>query len=452
MATERLRMAGGFRRPTATAWLISVLALVGATACVASRPAWLNQSPAPLTTPLPNSSLVPATAPPGPLTSPLPISSMAVATSLGPPAWATPGTRISYYGAAASVVQSGYTYIEDPRGEWEDPKTHKRYHRTDQGSDPQDMPGAAGQAYTQTDVLAVDGSSVVLSTTMYGINLSDGKLGLNPMGGFSGEGAAVDGAWINPALLADLVNTGYGDQMILRGPYALGGNTYDGISFVSQGQGAYHDSTFDAASGVMLAMNAAVSGQGSPVHGPLDDPQGNVQLSHSRLVGVRQLALPGLGAVVPSWVAAGTSLAYSGTCTVVNPVDPSAVFPYGMQSTVSFDSVGATWASFTSRSVIDFVQYQQPTEAKGTTGATGTYWYDPAALATLTTGQVLDQDPITGAQVSVESADGGTVTLRSDFNGGTVRLGYDTASGVLVTMETSSEITGITIALRLTGG
>ena len=373
-------------------------------------------------------------------------------TTYGAPDWVKVGTRMTYYGAAATVVQSGYTYVEDPEGEWEDPKTGKRYHRTDQGDNPEDMPSAAGEAYTQTDVLAVEPGKVVLSTTMYPIDLMTRGFGINPLGGYNGQSAAVDGAWVHPSLLQDLVTSGYDDQLILRGPYTLGGKVYDTVSFLYRGPGSWQDSTYDGATGALLATNTRVEGNPSPVHGPFDDPQGNVQLSYTRLAGVRNVIVPGLGAPVPGWVAPSSTLTYSGSATVVNPMDPSAVFSWPVQATVTFGEVGATWATFTSHSVVDYGGYQQPTDSAGTTGSTGVYWYDPSSLATMQTGQVLDQDPITGASVTVDSADGGAVSLLTEMNGASLRLGYDSASGALVTMETTNSTTGITLQLQLTQG
>jgi len=108
---------------------------------------------------------------------------------------------MTYYGAAASVAQSGYTYVEDENGPWEDPVTHKHYRRTDVGDEPEDMPTAAGQAYTQTDFLAVEPGNVVLSTTMYPIDLMTGGFGISPLGGYTGQSAAVNGVWVHPTLL-----------------------------------------------------------------------------------------------------------------------------------------------------------------------------------------------------------------------------------------------------------
>jgi hypothetical protein len=364
--------------------------------------------------------------------------------------------RLTYYGAAASVAQSYYTYVEDENGTWEDPATGRRYRRTDQGDDPEDMPTAAGEAFTQTDVLAVEGTDVVVSTTLYSIDLIARQYTLTPMGGSRQAGTVVDGAWVNPDALGQVLTTGYGDLLVLHGPYVLGEATYDAISFVAQSSGAYQSSTYDLASGALLSTNSSTKGADSPVHGPLDNPQGNNQLSLTRLMGVRQLSLPGMGAPPPDWVASTPQLTYSGTYTQVNPADPGAgPWVYPMQSTITFGEVGSTWAAFTSHTVIDVNGYEQPTDGAGVTGSTGLYWYDPATLAVMSPGDLIDEDPITGAQITVESVDplgsGTLVTLITAMNGVTVSAGYDRDSGVLLTLEIVQAVTGGTILLQLAG-
>lgn len=373
---------------------------------------------------------------------------------LGPPAWVQAGTRLTFYGAAASVAQSGYTYVEDENGDWVEPVTGKRYRRTDQGDNPEDMPTAAGEAFTQTDVLAVEGTDVVLATTLYSIDLIARQYTLTPLGGSRQAGTVVDGAWVNPEALRQVLATGYGDLMVLHGPYVLGGTTYDAISFVAQSSGAYQSSTYDLASGALLSTNSSTKGADSPIHGPLDNPQGNNQLALTRIAGVRQRSLPGMGAPPPAWVWSTPQLVYSGTYTQANPVDPGAgtwVFP--MQSTITFGEIGSTWAAFTSRSVIDVNGYEQPTDGAGVTGSTGLYWYDPATLGAMSPGDLLDEDPVTGARVSVESvapgAYGTLVTLTTAMDGVTVRAGYDRDGGVLFTLEIVQAVTGGTIALQL---
>jgi hypothetical protein len=373
---------------------------------------------------------------------------VAGASNVGPPDWVQAGTRLTYYGAAASVAQSYYTYVEDPAGTWEDPTTGKRYRRTDESGE--DMPTAAGEAYTQTDVLAVEGTDVVISTTLYSIDLLARQFTLTPMGGSRTAGTAVDGAWVNPAMLREIEASGAGDLMVLRGDYVLGDQSYRALSFVSDAPGAYHSSTYDTATGVLLATNSSTQGAGAPVHGPLDDPQGNVQLSNTRLAAVRQRSLPGMDAANPGWVATSAGLSYSGTVTTVNPLDPgSGPWVYPMSMAVRFGGGGRTWSAFTSHTVVNLGGTDQQTDAGGVTGSTGLYWYDPAALATFEPSQVLDDDPVTGARTQVESIGSGIATLTTSMNGVDVRIGYDLASGAMVSLEIRQTVTGSTIRLTL---
>lgn len=411
--------------------------------------------------PLPSSSVAPlipgapapAATPPGAIGLPQGIGN---ATGLGPPAWVQPGTRLTFYGAAASVAQSGYTYVEDENGDWVEPVSGKRYRRTDQGDNPEDMPTAAGEAFTQTDVLAVEGTDVVLATTLYGIDLLARQYTLTPLGGSRQAGTVVDGAWVNPDALRSVLTTGYGDFMVLHGPYVLSGTTYDAISFVAKSGGAYQSSTYDLGSGALLSTNSSTQGTGSPIRGPNDNPQGNVQLSLTRLVGVRQRSLPGTGAPLPPWVASTPQLTYKGTYTQANPADPGAgTWVYPMQSTITFTEVGSTWAAFTSRTVVDVNGIAQPTDGAGVTGSTGLYWYDPTSLLAMSPGDLVDEDPATGARLSVESvapaASGTLVTLTTAMNGVTVRAGYDRDRGLLLTLEIVQAVTGGTIQLQLAG-
>ncbi len=376
---------------------------------------------------------------------------------LGPPDWVQAGTLLTHYGATASVAASHYTYVEDPEGTWEDPVSGKRYRRTDEGGGGGDMPTAASQAFTQTEVLAVEGTDVVISTTLYSIDLLANQYTLTPMGGARQGGTLVDGAWANPDALQQALVAGYGDYLVLHGPYVLGDATYDALSFVAQGGGAYLSTTYDLASGALLAMNSSTQGADAPVHGPLDNPQGNTQLALTKIAGLRQRSLPGMGTPPPSWVVPGQQLAYSGTYTQVNPVDPgSGPWVYPMQSTITFGEVGSTWAAFTNHDVIVLNGYEQPTDGAGVTGSTGLYWYAPAALAGMSPGDLVDEDPITGARITVESVEsvdlagsGVLVALTMAMDGVTVRTGYDRDSGVLVTLEINQAVTGSTVQLHL---
>ena len=365
-------------------------------------------------------------------------------TGGGPPDWVSAGTRLTWYGAAASVRSSYYTYVEDPDGEWEDPVTKKRYRRTDE----EEMPTAAGQALSQTDVLAVEGDYVVLSTTMWGIDLDTGQHSLQPLWGGRYPGAAVDGAWVRPDLLAQVASGGIPDLQVLRGTYALGDTPVESVSFLSRTQGDYASTVFDASSGLLVASTGRYQAAGSPVHSALDMPEGNVQIMFTRVVDVRDRTLPGLGSAVPAWVEPGIQLQYAGETTVTSPFDPGGFSTsWPIEVVVTLDAVGESWATFRSTTAIDFDGYVEETEALGATGSTGLYWYDPASLGLMNPDDVLDDDPLTGARLSVAGTDESSVTLLTEALGVTVRADYDTASGALTGLTVEQGVSVTTLEL-----
>ena len=352
-------------------------------------------------------------------------------TGGGPPDWVTPGLRLSYYGETASIRTSYYTYVEDSNGEWEVPVTGKRYRRTEEG----EMPESASHAFTQSDVIAVDGGDVVLDTTMYSIDIGTGLLSLIPLGGGRFPGAAVDGAWVRPDLLANVASGGTAELRVLRGPYRLGDTTVDAVGFMSKAEGTYASTVFDSVSGAQVAHTGRAKGPGFPVQGPLDDPEGNVIIAWARMVDVRQRDLPGMGGSLPDWVEPGLTLRYGGTTTVTNPLD---AYGFEMTSpvevTVRFDDVGRDWATFSSTTTVDYDGYIDTIRGGGATGVVGQYWYTPDGLAGLEAGSVLDDDPITGARLTVDEVDATAVTLRTTMPGVTIVATYERDSGAMTAM------------------
>ena len=372
--------------------------------------------------------------------------------NLGPPDWVKPGVRISFYEAAASVAQSRFAWVEDPNGPWQDPKTGTRYRRTDESGE--GVATASGDGLSQTDIVAVEGTNVVVSTALWVIDHTTNQFIVGPGSGGRVGGDAVNGAWINPLELQQLQAANLDGQMVLRGDYPLGGTTYHAISFASTAPGAYQSYTYDTQTGLLLSATTSTAGATSPVTAPGEPPpQGNTQLTITRFAGLRQRNVPGLGGANPDWVARTGQLQYSGTYNFTNPVDPSSAnLTFPMDLAVTLGQGGSNWTSFTARSQIG-MPGSQPSEATGVTYGSGLYWLDPTALATMTAGQSIDQDPLTGERITVASVDPGngatTVTIASDLPGVSSRATYDQAGGVLVGYSAHLAESGATIQLQL---
>ena len=294
------------------------------------------------------------------------------------------------------------------------------------------MPTAAGHGASQTDVLAIDGDDVILSTSLWDHRCRERAAVPDPAVGWTLPGRRSGWRVGAPRPARAGRHGGSNDLQVLRGTYWLGETPVEAVSFLSRSQGDYASTVFDEASGMLVATTGRYKAAGSRVHGPLDMPEGNVQIMHTRLVDVRERLLPGLGAAAPAWVAPGTQLTYAGEATVSDPFDPngfSASWP--VEVLVTLDEVGDSWATFRSTTATDFDGYVERSDASGATGSTGLYWYDPVSLAAMTPGTVLDEDSVTTARLSVESADAVSVTLLTEAPGVTVRATYEIASGVL---------------------
>jgi hypothetical protein len=375
------------------------------------------------------------------------------AATLGVPAGIGVGTQLVWYVSGASVAQSRYQWIEDPNGTWEDPATGKKYRRTDESGEP--TGGGAGDGYAVVDVEAVEASDVVTRVTLLSFDRLTGTYTLAPLGGFKVPASVLDGGWMHPALLERIVAEGYSGLQVLTGPYTLDGRTFEAVSLVSQGSGGYQSWTWDRGTGLLMVSSSRQDGAFSPFAAPGESPpQANSFLGYRQLAGVRQRTTPGIGSPVPDWVGTTQGLSYSGSYTFVNPMDPmSQPMVFGYASEATFSPGGPTWANVRFRNVIDFNGTPSPVEATGIGTGTGSWWWDPTALAAMTAGDVLDQDALTGLTVTVEDTlpwqGGQSVIIRTELPGNRIRTQYDVATGVALGTEIFQQNAGTTIAIGL---
>ena len=115
---------------------------------------------------------------------------------------------------------------------------------------------------------------------------------------------------------------------------------------------------------------------------------------------------------------------------------------------------GTDWATYAQDVETDFQGLPpQHAQTSGATGTTGIYWWDTAALAGFRVGQLLDQDPVTGEQVTVAAVNAGpagpAVTIASHKPGIDAQAVYDQATGVLVTFGESLPAAGTVYSLQI---
>lgn len=377
------------------------------------------------------------------------------------PNWMAPGTRITWYAAAASVAQSGFSITEDPTcsaggpGCYTDPQTGTFYRKSDEGPDAQGAPTASGDGFSQLDVMAVDGSSVALMSNLYVIDRTFNQLGWTPLGGATVDGSSLEGSWMPPSQLEQAVATGVGGVLVLTGEFQFGGRIVPSVSFVTGlGSSNYQSQTFDRETGLLLSSNGSTAGPTTPftIEGQPTPVTGNTQLTMTRLASVRQRTLPGQNAAVPDWVAGTTTLSYAGNYNWTNPIDPSSGnLDFPTEHTVSLGQRGTNWAGFTARTYVPGLAHDTTTPGVG--GGVCFYWWDPQALLGMSQGQTLDEDPVTNERLFVSyrgASSSGTevVVIESQLPGVETRSTYD-MTGLLVAYEVWHGSIGATITIEL---
>ncbi len=367
---------------------------------------------------------------------------------LEPPDWVTPGTRVTFYAAGASIANASKQWDKDPNGAWEDPATGERYGQID-------TPTASGEGIFQADIIGTAGESVGLQWALYGLDRSAGRFFGGLTGGATDPGAAAEEIWVHPGLLERLPETDVGELKILRGPFNVEGTTYQAIAIANLDPAAYSSWIYDLDSGLLLSGTTRTRGRASPVYAEDQEPlAANMQITIIRFLGVRQRDDTTLTAEPPEWARPGTQLGYGGTWTFVNPYDPlgpAVVYPARMG--VTFGAGGPTWLEYGTDLLIDFAGVPNLTTATGVAGGSGPYWIDPEMLALAAEGQLVDEDPTTGERVTIERVGPGpagkAVTVLAEMPGLSGRAMYDAETGVLLAIVRSEVASGITTELTL---
>lgn len=366
-------------------------------------------------------------------------------TPTSAPPWVDVGTHMTYHLAQATLPSGVYELVEDPSGPLTDPPTGKRYRESYTGavSGGADGSGAtgSGQGAIQHLVVAFDGDDVLMTTSLFVDDPMTGTKVPGPAQVVRASAASPNGLWVAPATLAAYRTSGVPGKLVLDGSLALGGTTYQTVSVVDPTAGSYSLLGYDAATGALL--QSAIRSQ------PQDG--GGAILGTAELAGIRRVSMPGLGAAVPAWLTPTTTLRYAGTQRWTNTFDGSSQ-DFAARLDVSFPEVGSDWARFTTRTTVTMLTDVEGT-GEGLAAGAGPYWYDPAALAAMTEGQVLDTDPVTGQTLTVarvvQGATGPVVVIGSRMAGVEGETAWDVGTGVMLAQAVSTQATGITTHVEL---
>ncbi len=304
------------------------------------------------------------------------------------PSWVTEGLRATYY----ATVDKGVN--QQGRAE-------------------------AGDAILQTDVVALEGSFAVTSTSMY----VKGPLGyLRPLAG-GGFGsivlAGLGDFWCSPDVLAKVSERNDDDVTIIRGPVEVAGTAYQAIRFEVSHEGLKYSMTYDEKTGLLLHHRYDIlSADGATLETGIIDFRNR-----------RQVEVPWAGGAAPTWLRAGQTMTYQGQTVYQIPGTTASPFPVTLQAEV---------VSVQAKSSI--VRWTVPGQSEASIPAYAAcgvnqlmgFWLPQTALDIDEVGDV-DEDPDTGMMVSVIQNDQNGIVFE-ETNGRDYQrlLTYDKTTGKLL--------------------
>lgn len=353
------------------------------------------------------------------LTSLVLVAAMLAAPYAGAQQHPQPGTRITYYSASATTQGSPTALRPNAQGGW----------------DQLDISGsAAGEGYLQVDILYVDDQVCAGIVTNYTYDRSVGLLLNSSQSGFVSERGRCYDAWIAPATLLAMPLDVTPERSVVRGTETIGGQTLDVLRTNIATSSANNMTVHDLASGFLLSTSSssAQTVLTAPLEGGLVTPAtGRTLLTSNRFLDVRQLGLPASNAPLPQHVRSLRTLHYD--C-----VSGSADALFTLQNPCShrLDVVGGGPGLLRMRATT-YLSHMGgfPLEEDWVVSSTPNVdnVYVPSEyLRSLTPGQVLDQDPITGVRTSVLHVDARVAVLARQGAHESIRTTYELATGWLL--------------------
>jgi hypothetical protein len=245
---------------------------------------------------------------------------------------------------------------------------------------------------------------------------------------------------------------------VTKGPFPLNGKTYNAVTQEVRTGRSFDRTTADLDTGLVLVYQFSHTGGHSAVAGPDGIARagaGTTSVGTVTLAGVRQLDLPWPEDGFTKW-AAGRTLEYRGVNQTFIPVGQP--IDMGVSVSVAMGQPGLGWVPTKVTQRLAGLAGAPPIEAASERGAspmgTSPFWIDPAALAKLKPGQVVDTDPVTRFTAKVAEAADGRVVIVEEGQVDRSTSVYDVTTGVLtaVTVEQRQEVGATRTQLRLDAG
>ena len=256
--------------------------------------------------------------------------------------WIHEGLRVSYYGWSSSLPGNAEAVRHDPNGDLVDKATGQRYTTVR-------TTGTHEHQIEQLSIVRIDGDSVVTSTRMYAYVLDAPPCPPIPGGSVTTDaGGNLGDTWMDPAKLAQLLGTPVAGMTVAHTPIAIGPHTFDGIFVETQGpNGGSVSVAYDVKTGLLLRKSGCSRAAAPTVLAPGQAPRGDMFLTGTELLGVRDVHTPWAAEAVPEWVAKTDTLHYQGISVFHAPGLPE--LPAGFHDDVAIKRRGVGWARCTAR-------------------------------------------------------------------------------------------------------
>jgi len=326
------------------------------------------------------------------------------------PEWIVPGTRITYFTSVAQIndAAGATNLVPDPNGNITDASGNKYREGDAVGM------GVGGAGWDCLDVIAVEPGVVVLSMVQFfNSNGLRGPVTYSSTTPMMSHPSGCD-YFLHPKLLAQLQQHDTNGVSLLKGTMQHRGANYDMVRSTVVWDKTRLSSVYDLTSGVQLTHNSSTQHDGGVAYkqsGDTYDSQRKTgrSLANNQFIEVRKINTPWETMKMPDWVRTMKRAQYRG-----QRVD-SGTPEMGLGRLVTYQTieyttahVGETYAFYTTRAMIQ-MENMPPMDPISSTaaygpGSIGGLWMDPAALAKLSTGQLIDADSNIGVKTGAEYA------------------------------------------------
>jgi len=370
------------------------------------------------------------------------------------PAFVKPGVQLTYLGGSATIPGSHIVLVPGANGALSNKATGEPF-------SVEDNTGAGGMGLTQLTVIATHRDAVAAQTVSFLLNNGgQGPLTTVTESGITTTPGAVGDLWINPDVLrkyADLQGQGI---LSFKTRYKAAGREFNALWRTVSGENSSTTYVYDLDSGLLLhnAMCATTAASNAMINGTLQSTGGGTSLSQATLIAVRQVQSPWKPRL-PRVLDGVRRLRYEGSQQVTLP-DGNVIGGGTLRVQLSITGRAEDFVQIhrEGATIIGNVPIPFSGDLVGGPVQITPVAVDPADLARLQQGQVLDTDPATKMVSTVSfvgrSRMGDVLVVTTAAPGPRqqrVDTVYDRSTGLMVGSAITDPMTGMASQVTLTG-